>query len=319
LKVPEGQEDPTRKIVTDNRFVSAGYFDVMRIPILEGEPCRDAGDSTTAIVNRSFVNQYFSKTPAVGHHLVLGENFPLTGEIRGIARDAREEGLNSEPMPTVYWCMSAGEPDPHYLIRTRGEPMAMAETLRRAVRQVEPSRSVFDLMPLESHLSENFAEGRLRTILLSMFGLTAVSLACIGLYGTLTYLITLRHREIGLRLALGGDALANHDAVPDTRIAGSAGWVRVRTSDGGGGGEAAVGHVVRRVEFRRENLRWGHRFGVVCGGTGGFRAPVSSVADRPHERVEGRAGTVVSCRLSAVGVSNRKSRSLASIATRPRS
>jgi putative ABC transport system permease protein len=203
LKVPEGQEDPNRKIVADNRFVSAAYFDVMRIPMLEGEPCRDAGDSSTAIVNRSFANQYFSKTPAVGHHLVLGDNFPLTGEIRGISGDAREEGLNTEPMPTVYWCMSAPQPDPYYLIRTRGEPMAMAETLRRAVLQVEPSRSVFDLQPLESHLSESFAEGRLRTILLTMFALTAVSLACIGLYGTLTYLITLRHREIGLRLALG--------------------------------------------------------------------------------------------------------------------
>ena len=203
--MPEGQEDPTKKVLADSRFVSTGYFDVMRIAVLQGEPCKDIEGTHLAVVNRSFANQYFPKSPAIGHHLTLGagSQFPLTAEIRGIAGDAREEGLNSEPVPTVYWCYSAPNPDPHYVVRTHGEPMAMAETLRRAVRQVEPSRSVFDLMPLESHLSETFAEGRLRTILLSMFALTAVSLACIGLYGTLTYLVTLRHREIGLRLALG--------------------------------------------------------------------------------------------------------------------
>jgi putative ABC transport system permease protein len=99
--------------------------------------------------------------------------------------------------------MNASMPDPHYLIRTRGEPLAMAETLRRAIMQVEPSRSVFDLLPLQSHLRDTFAGDRLRTILLTMFALTAVSLGCIGLYGTLSYFVTVRRREIGLRLALG--------------------------------------------------------------------------------------------------------------------
>jgi putative ABC transport system permease protein len=143
--------------------------------------------------------------PPLGRHLVFGADTPfsLTGEIRGVVADAREQALNTEPMPAVYWCVSAPLPDPHYLVRTRGEPMALADTLRRAILQVEPTRSVFDLIPLEAHISDAFAEGRLRTLLLTMFALTAVSLACIGLYGTLTYLVTLRHREIGLRLALG--------------------------------------------------------------------------------------------------------------------
>jgi putative ABC transport system permease protein len=62
---------------------------------------------------------------------------------------------------------------------------------------------VFDITPLEEHLSDAFAENRLRTVLLSFFAITAISLACVGLYGTLSYLVNTRRREVGLRLALG--------------------------------------------------------------------------------------------------------------------
>jgi putative ABC transport system permease protein len=193
MRIAEGQEDPTRKIVADLRFVSSGYFTVMRTPILEGEPCQDYTGPDTVIVNRSFENQYFSRTQLIGRHLKAGAASP-TPVIGGIVGDAHEEGLNTEPMATVYWCLSAPVPDPNYLVRTRGDPLTMADTLRRAIQQVEPSRSVFDL--IQSHLSDAFAEDRLRTILLTLSALTAVSLACVGLYGTLTYLITVRHREI---------------------------------------------------------------------------------------------------------------------------
>jgi putative ABC transport system permease protein len=79
----------------------------------------------------------------------------------------------------------------------------MGETIRRKLREIEPTRSVFDVTPLEEHLSEAFAENRLRTVLLSFFAITAVLLACVGLYGTLSYLVNARRREVGLRLALG--------------------------------------------------------------------------------------------------------------------
>jgi putative ABC transport system permease protein len=81
--------------------------------------------------------------------------------------------------------------------------MALAETSRRRIHQIDPSRSVYDLAPLEQFLSDDFAENRLRTMLLALFAITAVTLACIGLYGTLSYFVAIRRREIGLRLALG--------------------------------------------------------------------------------------------------------------------
>ena len=205
MKIVEGEEDSRRKLAADTRFVSPGYFAVMRIPVLEGNPCRQSESTPGLVINHSFAERYFPPGAALGHHLLLGAGTPFatSGEIRGIAGDTREQGLTSEPMPTVYWCNSAPSPDPHFLVRTRGEPMAMAETLRRVIYQIEPGRAVFEPMPLEEHLSDAYAENRLRTVLLSLFALTAVALASIGIYGTLSYLVTVRRREIGLRLAMG--------------------------------------------------------------------------------------------------------------------
>ena len=208
LKFAEGQQDPERKIVAESRFVSPGYFATMRIPILSGELCRETADSTKSInvlVNRSFANTYLAESTVVGRHLqeVPASGILSPGEIRGVVGDAREEGLNREPGPTVYWCTGASGPDPFYLVRTRTEPMAMAEAIRQKIHEIEPARSVFNIAPLTEHLDEAFAENRLRTVLLAFFAATAVSLACVGLYGTLSYSVNVRRREVGLRLALG--------------------------------------------------------------------------------------------------------------------
>ena len=204
LKLTEGQVDPERKILAESRFVSPDYFATMKIPFLAGEVCRADPKSVNVLVNRTFANTYLAGETAIGRHLqVPGKTLLTGGEIRGIVGDAREEGLNREPGPTVYWCVSAPDPDPYYLVRTRGEPMAMADTLRRKVHEIEPARSMFDIMPLEDHLDEASAENRLRTVLLGFFAVTAGSLACVGLYGTLSYTVSVRQREVGLRLALG--------------------------------------------------------------------------------------------------------------------
>jgi ABC-type lipoprotein release transport system permease subunit len=79
----------------------------------------------------------------------------------------------------------------------------MTDTIRRAISKLEPNRSVFDIEPLTDRLGDSFAEDRMRTALLSAFAMTALTLACVGIYGTLSYVVNLRRREIGLRLALG--------------------------------------------------------------------------------------------------------------------
>jgi len=200
----EGQADPNQKVMAITRVVSPGYFETLHIPVLVGEPCRDALVGA-AVVNRRFADTYLLGRTVIGNHVQFVPPNPYLGpsEIRGIVGDAREDGLQRAPAPTVYICNSAPVPSPAFLVRTHGDPMAMAETLRRKIHEAEPARSVYEVMPLDEHLRAAFAENRLRTTLLTFFALTAVSLACVGLYGTLSYVVNVRRREVGLRLAIG--------------------------------------------------------------------------------------------------------------------
>jgi len=202
LEIAERRGEMEPKIVAESRFVSATYFDTLRIPLLAGELCRDDAKSRSAVVNRAFASTYFKGTAAaVGHHLQRPGSTP--GRITGIVGDAREAGIEHAPIPTVYWCYTSAEPHSYFMARTSGDPAALIETIRRKVLEVEPRRSVFSFTVLDEHISESFATNRLRTFLLAFFAVTAVSLASVGLYGTLSYLVSTRQREVGLRLALG--------------------------------------------------------------------------------------------------------------------
>jgi putative ABC transport system permease protein len=204
VKTVEGRAETEPKMLAQGRWVTAGYFATLRIPLVSGELCRDTGKTAMAMVNRTFANLYLGGAGALGRHLVQpGTIYSGQGEIRGIVGDARETGLDRDPPPTVYWCNIGISPGTFFLVRTRVEPKSMAETIRRKIHELEPRRSAYDLTPLSDHISDAYAENRLRTILLAFFAITAVSLACVGLYGTLSYLVNVRRREVALRLALG--------------------------------------------------------------------------------------------------------------------
>lgn len=208
----EARTEAEQRMIAEGRAVSPEYFATMRIPLLAGELCRradatpgpNAGAGPEAIVNRAFANRYLSgRSSAVGLHLRQADNPAPPSRIAGIVGDARERGLDRDPGPTVYWCQSAPNPTPYFLVRTRAEPEVIAHTVRQRMKDIEPLRSVYEIAPLEERVNEAFAENRLRTVLLALFAGTALAVACVGLYGTLSYVVSVRRREVGLRLALG--------------------------------------------------------------------------------------------------------------------
>ena len=206
LQIAEVPADDRRQITARTRIVSSGYFDVLHLPVRAGTPCTDNERASTAVVNRSFEGLYLDGRTAVGYHVREMTSGPMaaSGTIIGVVGDAREQGLHDPPAPTIYWCNNAPNPTPLFLVRTHAADAAtIAETIRRRVHEIEPARAVYELMPLEQRLDDTLAENRLRTILLSAFALTAVSLAAVGLYGTLSYIVNMRRREIGVRIAMG--------------------------------------------------------------------------------------------------------------------
>lgn len=202
----EARSDDDREVVAERRIVSSEYFETMKIPLLAGEPCtRQRRDGPRLVViNQAFRARYLSEWPTpLGLHLAVSEDLNQAARIVAVTADARDRRIDREPVPTVYSCISTPNPTPYFLVRTHGDPLALAQTVRVTMREREPLRSVYDMAPLEQRIGGAFAQNRLRTNVLSFFALTALALAGVGLYGTLNYVVNLRRREVGLRLALG--------------------------------------------------------------------------------------------------------------------
>ncbi|HEX6808986.1 MAG TPA: ADOP family duplicated permease [Gemmatimonadaceae bacterium] len=213
LDMTPGAQATERDLLTvGERGVTDGYFPALGARLVTGAACpplehvRDGGPKV--LVNRRFVDAYARGKNVVGRFLRWSEDQPAAPntQIVGVVNDIREDNLRTPAVPYVYSCLALGNwPDPEYVVRTRGDPHAVLNSIRSVVQRVDPTRAVFGLMTLEDDVDATLGQARLQTTIISAFGLAAVALAMIGLYGLVALAVTTRRREIGIRIALGAE------------------------------------------------------------------------------------------------------------------